>query len=270
MKGLFDTHCHLDAPEFDLDRDIVAAQAAEVGVQGILLPAVHADGFEGIRALAHRLPNAVYAVGIHPMYVRQSSQRDLVRLEAFVGDHLDDPRLVAIGEIGLDFFVPDIREGIERERQIEFYCAQLALAERVGLPVLLHVRRSQDELLKWLRRRARIGGIAHAFNGSDQQADQFMSLGFALGMGGAMTFTRARQIRRLAARVSLEHLVLETDSPDIAPAWLGKGQRNTPAQVLPIAQTLADLRGTSLQQVVAQTAATAFRVIPRLKEVLQP
>ena len=264
MKPLFDTHCHLDADEFKKDRQEVIEQALRAGVRGILIPAVCVGNFNTVRDLAHTLPNGAYAVGIHPMYVKSAKDTDLLALEAFLQAHLHDPRLVAVGEIGLDFFVDEIRTGEPRERQIRFYRAQLVLAAKFGLPVLLHVRRSQDELLKWLRRSPKIGGIAHAFNGSLQQAKQFIALGFALGMGGAMTYTRALQIRRLASGLPLTDIVLETDSPDIAPAWLDGGRRNTPAEVAGIAAALAALGGYGEDDVIEQTAQTARRVVPKL------
>ncbi len=262
---LFDTHCHLDAEVFDPDRARVIERAEQAGVRGILIPAVDRQHFTVVRDLAHSMSRAAYAVGIHPLFVEQANHADLEVLEQFLQDHKDDPHLVAVGEIGLDFFVPSIREGRAREKQIIFYREQLALAQAFGLPVLLHVRRSQDELLKWLRRQAPIGGLAHAFNGSFQQAQQFIDLGFCLGMGGALTFTRAKQIRRLATSLPLSNLVLETDAPDLGPAWLDKGTRNEPAQVASIASSLADLRQTSKAVVIEHTAAAAMRVIPKLK-----
>ena len=155
-----------------------------------------------------------------------------------------------------------------RERQEWFYAAQLDLALRFGLPVIMHVRRSQDILLKHLRRRPRIGGIGHAFNGSFQQAQQFIEQGFALGLGGAMTFTRSLQIRRLAAQLPIESLVLETDAPDIPPAWLESGGRNEPAQVAGVARVLAELRDMTPEQVQTETGKNALRVLPRLARVL--
>lgn len=265
MKALFDTHCHLDAPAFDTDRESVIGQALANGVQGILIPAVQAADFEKVRGLAYQFDQGAYAVGIHPMFVRDARDHDLDTLKDFLQQHRDDPRLVAVGEIGLDFFVPEISHGSQRARQIEFYQAQLEIAEHAKLPVIVHVRRSQDELLKWLRRRRPIGGIAHAFNGSFQQAQQFIDLGFALGVGGAFTYTRAKQIRRLVTQLPLSTLVLETDAPDMAPAWLDKGSRNTPAQVAGVALALASLRETTVQEVLQETADTAFRVIPKLQ-----
>jgi TatD DNase family protein len=270
MSFLFDTHCHLDASEFDLDRAQVIAKAQMLGTSGILIPAVQACDFEKVRDLAHGFEQGAYAVGIHPMFVRDAQEEDLTVLARFLRAHHDDPRLVAVGEIGLDFFVSDISHGIERDRQVRFYQAQLDLAQSAGLPVLLHVRRSQDELLKWLRRRPKIGGIAHAFNGSFQQANQFIELGFALGVGGAFTYTRAKQIRRLVTEIALSQLVLETDAPDMAPAWLASRSRNTPSEVRGVAQALADLRGVDMATVTRETALAAFRVIPKLKSLWLP
>ncbi len=265
---LIDTHCHLDAAEFDDDRDCVIRAAQEAGVKSILIPAVQASNFDAVRALAHAIPGGAYALGIHPMYVRHARDEDLLILRERVIQCLDDPRFVAIGEIGLDFFVPDLSAGDAREQQERFYAFQLDLAVEFGLPVVLHVRRAQDVLLKYLRKRPRIGGFAHAFNGSLQQAQQFVDLGFALGMGGAMTYTRALQIRRIALEMPLHSLVLETDAPDIPPAWLVDDRRTTPDQVAGIARSLAQLRGIDVNGLVRITAENAFRVCPRLRQTL--
>lgn len=272
---LIDTHCHLDATEFDADRPAVIERAQRAGVRGIVVPAVMRANFAAVRDLAHATPGVCYALGIHPLYVDRASEDDLDALDAALTAARDDPRLVAIGEIGLDFFVPGMNAPELRERQERFYTRQLDLAQRHGLPVLLHVRRSQDTLLKHLRRRPPIGGIAHAFNGSFQQAEQFIGLGFALGLGGAMTFERALQIRRLAAELPAEALVLETDAPDIPPAWLGRGPdgrprptRNEPAEVAGIARVLAELRGLDAEALTVQCAANARRVLPRLATAL--
>lgn len=267
VMPLFDTHCHLDAGEFDADREAVIVRAQNAGLRGLLMPAVHRSNFSVVRDMAHAMPMGAYAVGIHPLFVARSERADLKVLADFLEQHRDDPRLVAVGEIGLDFFVESISKGVAREEQIHFYREQLALARAFDLPVLLHVRRSQDELLKWLRRLPPIGGLAHAFNGSFQQAEQFIGLGFALGMGGALTFTRALQIRRLATELSLNDLVLETDAPDIGPSWLAKGQRNEPAEVAQIAASLAQLRGVSVKSVIDQTAQAALGRIPKLAQI---
>lgn len=265
---LIDTHCHLDAAEFDEDRSDVIKASRQAGVKSILIPAVSVSNFVTVRELAHAMPGGAYALGIHPLYVGNASTEDLVRLRDAVSQCMGDPRFVAIGEIGLDFFVQEISAGDARLKQERFYTAQLDLAVEFGLPVLLHVRRSQDVLLKHLRKRPRIGGMAHAFNGSLQQAQHFLDLGFVLGMGGAMTYARALQIRRLATEMPLTSLVLETDAPDIAPAWLAASRRNTPDQTLGIALALAELRGISVDEVARVTAQNALRVCPRLMAVL--
>ncbi len=249
-----DSHCHLDANEFAADRDEVRASAREAGVATCVIPAVEASNFDTVRLLAHQHGD-VYALGIHPMYTPQAADADLQMLDAQLHQHRSDPRLVAVGEIGLDGFVP----GLDMVRQQLFYKAQLKLAQQHGLPVILHVRRSADLLLQGLRQTPVIGGIAHAFNGSLQQAQQFIDMGFKLGFGGALTYERALQLRRLAIELPLDALVLETDSPDIPPHWLyvtaeqrqtGVAQgRNTPDQVPRIAQVLADLRGVSVEEV---------------------
>jgi TatD DNase family protein len=263
-----DTHCHLDAPEFDADRDAVLARAQAAGVGRLVLPAVAAAHFAPLVALAERGGQA-FALGIHPLYTPQAQHDDLDRLAQALQQQAHNPRLVAVGEIGLDLFVP----GLDLARQEAFYAAQLKLAREAGLPVILHVRRSADRLLKHLRRVPVAGGIAHAFNGSVDQAQAFVALGFKLGFGGAMTHERALQIRRLAQALPAQALVLETDAPDIPPAWLyrtaaeraaGQSSRNEPAELPRIAQTLADLRGWTLQETAAITRANALAALPRL------
>lgn len=266
---LLDTHCHLDASEFALDREAVIARALTAGVQGILIPAVDPSNFEIVRTLAHSVPGGAYALGIHPMYVQHVDDQALVQLRHALKARRDDPHLVAVGEIGLDFFVPEISQGEARAKQERFYVAQLKLAIEFDLPVILHVRRSQDVLLKYLRRHPVRGGLAHAFNGSVQQAQQFIDAGFALGFGGAMTYARALQIRRLACALPLESIVLETDAPDIAPAWLTETRRNEPAEVRRIAHALAELRGISYEEVLIKTAQAARSACPTLDLALR-
>jgi TatD DNase family protein len=268
-----DTHCHLDAGEFDADRDAVWSRARVAGVTMAVLPAVTAAHFERVRELAHRLQLA-YALGIHPLCVADAEEADLERLRDALRRHAADPRLVAVGEIGLDWFVP----GLDRERQQRFYLAQLKLARDAGLPVILHVRRSADGLLAGLRRIEVAGGIAHAFNGSAEQAEALVARGLRLGFGGAMTFERALQIRRLAAALPASALVLETDAPDIPPQWLyrsaeqraqGDAARNEPAELPRIANTLAQLRGWTLEETAACTGANARAALPRLAALLE-
>jgi TatD DNase family protein len=272
VRMWIDTHCHLDAHEFAADVAAVRSRAAAAGVAHIVLPAVAPGNFEAVRALAHRHGDS-YALGIHPMCTGNASDADLRLLEQALADLHDDPRLVAVGEIGLDFFVP----GLEAARQEHFYRAQLQLAQRFGLPVLLHVRRSADQLLKALRRTP-VGGIAHAFNGSPQQAAEFVRLGFKLGFGGTVTYERALQIRRLARELPLDALVMETDAPDIPPHWLYKTAeeraagapqgRNEPGELPAIGRELARLRGIEEGELARATTSNACEALPRLGDLL--
>lgn len=263
-----DSHCHLDAPEFDADRAEVLHRARAAGVATLVLPAVECANFESVRLLAHAC-DGVYALGIHPLYVARAGAADLDRLGAALQAARGDPRLVAVGEIGLDHFVP----GLDRRLQEEFYLAQLRLARSAGLPVIVHVRRSADALLAGLRRIEVPGGLAHAFNGSPQQAAAFVALGLRLGFGGALTFERALRIRALARELPGEALVLETDAPDIPPQWLyrtaaeraaGAASRNEPAELPRIGACLAALRCWSLEETAARTAANVHAALPRL------
>lgn len=262
-----DTHCHLDAAEFAGEADTVAARSLQEKVSMIVIPAIARDNFAAVADLAHRHGNCSYALGIHPILLPHAQESDLAALREMVAAAVDDDRFVAIGEIGLDFFVPALTTSAMREKQEFFYAEQLKIARDFGLPVLLHVRRSQDSILKYLRRITVPGGIAHAFNGSFQQADTFIKLGFKLGFGGAMTFPRALQIRRLAATLALDAIVLETDAPDISPAWLHP-QRNSPEQLPRIGQILAELRDMSPAAVAGMTSANALAAIPRLGKLL--
>jgi TatD DNase family protein len=256
-----DTHCHLDASEFDPDRDEVVRAAHAAGVSTIVVPSVGRTNFTTVRELAHRTPGATYALGIHPMYTPAARDEDLDLLRMEIEASLDDPAFVAIGEIGLDYFVP----GLDEARQQFFYQGQLKLAREFDLPVLCHVRKSQDRVLAGLRRFGVRNGIAHAFNGSFQQAEAYLAQGLKLGFGGNLTFSRALQIRRLAAELPETAIVLETDAPDIAPEWIYRG-RNTPDQVPRIAEALAELRGVTADTLAQMTGANARVALPRLAQ----
>ncbi len=258
MTPLIDSHCHLDAAEFAADREAVAAAARAAGVAIMVIPAVARANFGAVAAVCRDIPGCAAAFGIHPMRVDSALEEDL---EALRGQLREYPA-VAIGEIGLDFFVPLHDEA----RQRYFFAEQLKIAREFELPVLLHVRRAIDAVLQQLRLTPVVGGIAHAFNGSRQQAEQFIKLGFKLGFGGAMTEPRATRIRELAATLPLEAIVLETDAPDIPPAWLQCG-RNSPAELPRIAALLAELRGMTGQELALATSSNARAVLPLLAAV---
>jgi TatD DNase family protein len=302
MPCWIDTHCHLDATEFDADRPQIVERARAAGVSSIVLPAVDLRSCAAVRSLAHEHGFA-YALGIHPLYVASSadpkahektpgrsqvfsslSERVLKDLHELLSLWSTDPRCVAVGEIGLDDFAPppggtgkpSAHHAAYWQQQIQFLVEQLKLARAFDLPVVLHMRRCADELTKHLRRAGVRGGIVHAFNGSYEQASALIDLGFKLGFGGAMTFERALQIRRLAQALPLEAIVLETDAPDMPPHWLyrtaadrkqGQQQtcRNEPAELPRIAQTLADLRGLDLNSVAELTRQNALAALPKLE-----
>ena len=260
-----DTHCHLDAPEFARNLPEVIQAAAKNNVQAILLPAVKASDCQHVRELSNQysqqIPGLVYTLGIHPLYTNQALEGDVAFLEQEISGSLLDPRFVGIGEIGLDYFI----EGLDPHKQEYFFNAQLDLAQKFKLPVVLHVRRSQDAILKALRQRKIPGGIAHAFNGSLQQAEQFIGLGFKLGFGGAATYERALQIRRLLVELPFDSIVTETDAPDIPPAWLREEgiAFNEPAFLPRIARELAAIRGVDEVEFSTAVWRNAMQVLPR-------
>jgi TatD DNase family protein len=275
MVCFVDTHCHLDAPEFGIEAPRIRARAAELGVALCVIPAVAAGNFDAVRALAHQQGDA-YALGIHPLCTGEALDRHLDELGAELECRRDDPRLVAVGEIGLDFFA----KGLDADRQARFFHAQLQLAHRHGWPVILHVRRAVDAVLGALRRIApRWRGIAHAFNGSEQQARACIELGLKLGFGGALTFERALRLRRLAATLPLDAIVLETDAPDIQPQWLYRTQaqreagepqgRNEPGELPRIAEVAAGLRGMALEALAEASTRNAIEALPRLGALIE-
>jgi TatD DNase family protein len=276
MASFVDTHCHLDAPEFGAEMPQIRARAAAQGVSLCVIPAVAVFNFATVRELAHKQGDA-YALGIHPLCTGEAKDADLEVLDAELTARQGDPRLVAVGEIGLDYFV----EGLDGPKQERFFHTQLQLARKHGLPVLIHVRRSVDKVLKHLRQTAGgrpWQGIAHAFNGSGQQANACIELGLKLGFGGAVTFERALQLRRLATTLPLEAIVMETDAPDIQPHWLyrtqaerdaGKAQgRNEPGELPRIAQVVAGLRGIGIDALAEATTRNAIETMPKLESLM--
>ncbi len=276
MPSFVDTHCHLDAPEFGAEMPQIRARAAAQGVSLCVIPAVAVFNFETVRELAHKQGDA-YALGIHPLCTGEAEDVDLEVLDAELTARQGDPRLVAVGEIGLDYFV----EGLDGPKQERFFHTQLQLARKHGLPVLIHVRRSVDKVLKHLRQTASgrpWQGIAHAFNGSEQQANACIELGLKLGFGGAVTFERALQLRRLATTLPLASIVMETDAPDIQPHWLYRTQaerdageaqgRNEPGELPRIAEVVAGLRGIGIDALAEATTRNAVETLPKLESLM--
>lgn len=247
-----DTHCHLDAAEFDPDREAVVARAQEAGVNAIIVPAVERANFGAVSSVCREYAGCFPAYGIHPLYVGRAGEDDLNVLR----ETLQREQAIAVGEIGLDFFVEDRDEVLQRF----YFSEQLKIARDLNLPVLLHVRHAVDAVLVELARNPVCGGIAHAFNGSRQQAEQFIKRGFKLGFGGALSYPSARHLRRLAAELPLESIVLETDAPDMSPAWIKHG-RNEPSELPRLAAILGELRGLFLEEVRRFTTQNAQNAV---------
>lgn len=248
---MIDTHCHLNAAAFDLDREAVLARGRRAGVVQWVIPGVVLADFSELILMAS--PELLIALGLHPVYLDAHPVDALEQLEQWV--MRSHP--VAIGEIGLDYLLPPATH----EGQMVLLEGQLQLAKRYHLPVLLHVRRAHDLVCGLLRRLAFTqGGIVHAFNGSLEQAHRYLDLGFRLGFGGVMTYPRAVRIRKVATLLPVDALVLETDAPDLTPVGHAK-QRNEPAYLLEVVQTLAELRGVSVASLIEATTDNARMVL---------
>mgnify|MGYP002620836485 CR=1 FL=1 len=245
---IIDSHCHLDVEAFDADREAVLARCHEQGVNTIVVPGISAATWGRLLQVCRRHDGLHPALGLHPYYIREHRQAHLQTLEQHLADESD---LVAVGEIGLDFYIDDP----DRERQIELFQAQLAIAQAAAMPVIVHVRKAHNEVLKALKDgRFTQGGIMHAYNGSLQQAQEYMDLGFKLGFGGMITYERSRKLRGLVAELPLEAMVLETDAPDMS-GDICHGERNSPQYLPHYLEVFASLREESVAQVAQVTSA---------------
>lgn len=249
---LIDTHCHLDVEEFAADRAAVLARARARGVTGIVVPGVLASTWESLLAFCASAPDLFPALGLHPVYLAQHAATDVQQLEQLLAGHA----VLAVGEIGLDYYLT----GLDRDGQQRLFEAQLEVARNLDLPVILHVRKSHDDVLAALQRIRVCGGICHAFNGSLQQAARYRELGFRLGFGGMLTFERSSKLRALAQALPLEDIVLETDAPDMTVAQ-HRGERNSPEYLPFCLAALAQLRAMPEADVAARTSANARAVL---------
>jgi len=243
---LVDSHCHLDFAEFDADRDQVVEQCRGLGIVAMVVPGVVADDWPRVIETCRRYPGLFPALGLHPMFMDRHRPEDVARLREAIVQYSP----VAVGEVGLDFYHGDSG----RDAQLALMQRQIQLAEEFGLPLILHVRKAHDEMLALLRKSRVTGGVIHAFSGSLQQAQQYIGLGFLLGIGGSITYPRAKRLRAIVTQLPLTALILETDAPDMPPAG-GQGRRNQPQTILQVAETLATLRGEPLERVAQQTTA---------------
>jgi TatD DNase family protein len=245
---LTDSHAHLDDSSFDPDRAQVLRRAAEAGVRRIVVPAIHRNSWAGIERLCAEHPQALPAYGLHPIFLEQHRPEHVAELTQWLKDH----SAVAVGEIGLDYFLEDL----DREQQRAYFEQQLHVAREFDLPVIVHARRAVDEVTATLRRIGGLRGVVHSFSGSEQQAEQLWRLGFHLGIGGPVTYERAQRLRRIVAGMPLEYLLLETDAPD-QPGAGQRGQRNEPAHIAEVLRVVAGLRGDSEANIAAATTANA-------------
>jgi len=249
---LFDTHCHLDLDAFDPDRMQVLADARAAGVRHLLIPGTTRNHWDRLWTLCASDPALHPAVGLHPVLLGQHGKEDIGALEAFVKKQ----RPIAIGEIGLDHLVADL----DRNGQQELLEGQLLVAEKHRLPIVLHVRKAHGQLLQTLKEFNLAGGICHAFNGSLQQARQYMEMGFKLGLGGMLTYENARKLHKLARELPLEGIVLETDAPDMSGSR-HRYQRNSPAYLPETLQKLALLRHMPTRELAEITTANGKSVL---------
>nr|WP_306670759.1 MULTISPECIES: TatD family hydrolase [unclassified Endozoicomonas] len=258
MPELFDSHCHLDFPEFDQDRNKTLEQCWLSGVHSICIPATEARYWPRVLKQAHSVPDSVRlyaALGLHPYFLKSHKPHHLDELKVFLTRHSET--VCAVGEIGLDYSLTDSN----RDEQHFYFVRQLELADRFKLPVILHCRKAHDEILKQIRQiKLERGGIVHAFSGSEQQARQYIELGFKLGFGGTITYERARKTRQLATSLPLSSIVLETDAPDM-PMSGYQGQRNTPARLPVVLKHLAQLRSSSVKEIARATTENALSIL---------
>ena len=253
---IIDTHCHLDIDEFNPDRDEVLQNARHAGVIAQIIPAIDASGWGKLLELCGVHQDLYPALGLHPVFLEHHTQADLETLAAAIAT----ARPVAIGEIGLDFAI----KSLDRDKQRQLFEAQLVIAKNARLPVIIHARKSHDEVIKLLRKHHISGGSIHAFSGSLQQGMHYYEMGFKLGFGGMLTFERSRKLRQLAHELPAEALLLETDSPDMTVAS-HRGERNSPQYLPQVLAALAVARDESVEDVAHYTTNNA-RAIFHLEE----
>lgn len=252
MVHLIDSHCHLDFADFDTDRDAVLERCLQSGIHKIVVPGVTVTKWPRQIALCQQYPQLALALGCHPMFMAEHPDNAVQQLAHAIEQH----KPVAIGEIGLDFYLPNF----DSQQQISLFEAQLDLAEKNALPVILHVRKAHDQVLKLLRKKTLPGGIVHAFSGSAQQAEHYRRLNFLLGIGGALTYPRAQRLQRLFTKLPLSQIVLETDAPDM-PLHGYQGQRNSPENIPIILEKLSQLRGETVEHIAAATSANCQQLL---------
>jgi len=253
---LIDSHTHLDFPDFDADRPQVLARSRALGVEKMVVLGVYQSNWQRLWDLVQTDSQLYAAFGLHPVYLDDHRPEHVIELGQWLSRLAQHPQVCAVGEIGLDYFLPEL----DRDGQQQLFEAQLQLAADFQLPALLHVRRSHAQVIATLKRiRLKRGGIIHAFAGSREEAREYIKLGFKLGLGGAATWPQALRLRKVMVDLPLEAIVLETDSPDMAPAMY-PNQRNSPEHLPDICQALAEVVGVSPERLAEATTANACEV----------
>ena len=249
---IIDTHCHLDVSDFDLDRNEVIQKCRSQGINKIIIPAIESRTWSKVLDLCQAEKGLYPALGLHPVFIDKHKTDDIDKLENI----LEKMRPVAIGEIGLDFYIKEL----DQQQQIKLFEQQLLVAKNNNLPVILHVRKSHDHVLALLKKIKVKGGFCHAFNGSLQQADKYIEMGFKLGFGGTLTYENSSKIHSLAKTLPIESIVLETDAPDMV-VESHRGQRNSPEYIVDTLSALAKIRQESIEFIAEQTSRNANDVI---------
>ena len=249
---LVDTHCHLDVTDFDIDRSDILKRCRLGGINKIIIPAIQSKSWPNIIELCDLEEGLYPAFGLHPVFLKQHQAEDINKLEHL----LEKVRPIAIGEIGLDFYVKEL----DQKKQIDLFEAQLFVAKKYELPVILHVRKAHDQVLQLLKKIKVKGGFCHAFNGSMQQAEKYIELGFKLGFGGTLTYGASTKIHKLAKELPIEAIVLETDAPDMV-VESHRGERNSPEYIVDALSALATIKNESVEYIAKQTTQNANNVM---------
>lgn len=253
---LIDTHNHLDCPDFEQDRAAVLQRSRELGVERQVLLGVFRENWEDVWALVESEPDLYAALGLHPIYLARHRPEHLTALRDWLQRLAGHPKLCAVGEIGLDYYLEDL----DRDGQQAIFEEQLRIAIDFELPVLLHVRRAHAAMIATLKRfKPKRQGIVHAFAGSREEAREYLKLGFRLGLGGAPTWPQANRLRKVVPEIPLESIVLETDSPDMAPS-MHPGVRNSPEHLPDICVALAELKGISPEELASASTRNAMEL----------
>jgi TatD DNase family protein len=252
VMEIIDTHCHLDFEIFDADREQILQDARDVGLIGIVVPGTHQQGWENLLSVCATHDALYPAIGLHPMFLKQHKESDLGLLEQTI----EQTRPIAIGEIGLDARDSEL----DMDKQLFYFKQQLCVAQEKELPVILHILKAHDQALKILGNNPVCGGTVHAFNGSLQQAEQYIGLGFKLGFGGMLTYERSSKLRKLAAELPLESIVLETDAPDMTVSQY-QYERNSPVYLPYCLQALSEVRNEAPEVIAAQTTENAKSIL---------